>query len=671
VLAGAVLAFPLFRLFSGLCSTGPRLMNPRLVLMATLAVMLSPLFWFTALRPLSDMTGLAAAVGAQALIVSVLAGLSSPRALVWGAFLAGFAIGIRSQTFLLTLPLLALALLLPRSGLRAQNRIAAVGAAAIGVLLWAIPLIVASGGLSEYARALGSQAGEDFSGVVMLWTTRTKPAALDAIMYSFVWPWGHPIAGGVILLVAAVGVVRALWTMPRALALLCVGYVPYAIFHLLFQETITVRYALPLVVPTGYLVICALDWGSGTAAAIGTVALISWSLFLSIPATFAYGHQPSPAFRALIEAAHHGPSQPDRIVAMHAVARRAADWLQAFGSSIDGFTPPRMLKPPHGQEWLTLVAQWRAEPSTSIAFVADPRRTDLALIDPASRRPPLLFRWGFLEPPFVGGTRPGDSDLYSLSPPGWMLDRGWALTAEVAGVTARQGLGPHRKPSIAWARSRPEEATLLLGGRHLGTASDSPVEVVLSTTGTLLDRFEVKPGFFLRRIPLPAGTLAAGTPYIPIEVSSHPSGQSGDPIPVGLEQFDLQSPGIPMIGADDGWYEPEYNPRTARAWRWTAENAVLWVRPIGRTVTLTLTGESPLKYFDRAPTVTVAVGSHEIARFNPSSDFTQDIVLPADALAAADGRVAVASDKFFVPAERGGPPDQRHLALRIYSYSVK
>jgi hypothetical protein len=252
-----------------------------------------------------------------------------------------------------------------------------------------------------------------------------------------------------------------------------------------------------------------------------------------------------------------------------------------------------------------------------------------------------------------------------------MLDRGWALTAEVAGVTAREGLGPHRKASIAWARSRREEATLLLGGRHLGTASDSPVEVVLSTTGTLLDRFEVKPGFFLRRIPLPAGTLAAGTPYIPIEVSSHPSGQSGDPIPVGLEQFDLQSPGIPMIGADDGWYEPEYNPRTARAWRWTAENAVLWVRPVGRNVTLTLSGESPLKYFDRAPTVTVAVGSHEIARFNPSSDFTQDIVLPANALAAADGRVAVASDKFFVPAERGGPPDQRHLALRIYSYSVK
>ena len=669
-LSGALLAFSLFGLFSGLGSTGPKLMNPRLVLLATVIVMLSPLFWFTALRPLSDMTGLAAAVGSQALIVSVLVGLRSPRALVWGSFLAGLAIGIRSQTFLLTLPLLTLALLLPRSGLRAQNRIAALGATAIGVLLWAIPLIITSGGPSEYARALGSQAGEDFSGVVMLWTTRTKPAALDAVMYSFLWPWGHPIAGAAVMLVALIGAVRALWTMPRAITLLCVGYVPYAVFHLLFQETITVRYALPLVVPVVYLVICALDWEAGTAASIGTVALALWSLFLSVPATFAYGHQSSPAFRALIEAARPGPSQQGRIVGMHAVARRAADWLQSFGSSVDGFPPPRMLKAPHGQEWLTLVAQWRAEPSASIAFVADPRRTALALIDPASRRPPLPFRWGFLEPPFVGGTRPGDSDLYSLSPPGWMLDRGWALTAEVAGVTARDGLGPHRKPSVAWVRSRLDETTLLVGGRHLGAASDPSVDVALSLKGGLLDRFEVKPGFFLRRLALPAGTLT-GSGYLPIQVSSHPVGSSTATIAVGLEQFDLQSAGTPMVGVDDGWYEPEYNPRTARAWRWTAEKAIVWVRPVGRNVTLTLSGESPLKYFDRAPTVTVTVGAREIARFNPSTDFSQEIVLPADVLAAEDGRVVVASDKFFVPAERGGPPDQRHLALRIYSYSVR
>jgi len=671
-LAGAVLVFPLFLLFQALVSVRPGRASRWLPLCATLVVAMSPLFWFTALRPLSDMMGLAAAVGAQALIASVLTGLSGPSALMWGGLLSGVAIGIRSQTALLTLPLLVVGLLLPRSGLRPQNRFAAVGAAALGVLVWAVPLVVASGGLSEYARALGSQAGEDFSGVVMLWTTRTKAAAVDAAMYSFLWPWGHPVAGAMVILAACLGGLRLLWAMPRALALLLVGYGPYAVFHLLFQETITVRYALPLIVPVAFLAISGLDWGRGAAAVLGTTAIVAWSTALWLPATAAYGSRGSPAFRALLEAGRSdGAANQARPVGLHAVARRTVDWLQLAGP-VNGerFEPRRVLRAPHGQEWLTLVEQWRAEPSSVIMFVADPRRTDLALIDPMSRRPPLPFRWGFLEPPFVGGTRPGDSDLYAMSPPGWMLDRGWALTAEVAGVTARDGFGPHRKASVAWIRARDDEATLLIGGRHLGAASDPPVKVVLSLNGAALDTLEVKPGFFFRRLPLQRGSLP-GKGYVPFEVSSSTADGSNRVISVGLEQFDVQGPGVPMLGLDEGWYEPEYNPRTARSWRWTAEKAVLWVRPVGRNVTLTLSGESPLKYYDSAPAIAVAVGDREALRFSPSSDFTQEIVLPADALAAADGRVVITSDKFFVPAQREGSADQRHLALRMYSYSVR
>ena len=93
------------------------------------------------------------------------------RRLLAGALLAGVAIGIRSQTAVLTLPMLAL-----RAGPSAQprERIGATGAFAVGVLRWAVPLIVASGGLSAYLEALGAQAGEDFSGVVMLWTHHTR-----------------------------------------------------------------------------------------------------------------------------------------------------------------------------------------------------------------------------------------------------------------------------------------------------------------------------------------------------------------------------------------------------------------------------------------------------------------------------------------------------------------
>ena len=74
---------------------------------ATLVLAASPLFWFTALRPLSDMLGFAAAMWALALM----AGKPPGRRLIAGALLAGLAIGIRSQTAVLTVPMLALALM--------------------------------------------------------------------------------------------------------------------------------------------------------------------------------------------------------------------------------------------------------------------------------------------------------------------------------------------------------------------------------------------------------------------------------------------------------------------------------------------------------------------------------------------------------------------------------
>jgi hypothetical protein len=656
---GALLLFPLFRLFFALDPSRQR------AWWATLVVALSPLFWFTALRPLSDMTGLAAAVLAQGLTLSALAGRARPRALVWAAFVAGLAIGLRSQTSLLTGPLLALAIVWRPLGLSMRDRLAVVAAAVIGVVVWGIPLLAASGGLSGYAAALGMQAGGDFSGVVMLWNVRQARVAADALIYSFAWPWGAPAAGAVVLGVAAAGFVRVTVKSPRVLALMLLAFVPYAIFHLLFHEVVTTRYALPLVVPAAFFVVQALDLAGGRAVGAGASALGVWSLSITIPAMVLFGGAGSPTFRAfqdVIQAAGDDRGHP-RVIAMHAVMRRAADWI-GTDSRV------RMVKALHGREWLALVEAWRADPAALVSYIADPRRTDLALIDPASRRGPSRYRWPFVEPPFVGGARPGDADVYAMRPPGWMLDRGWALTAEVAGVTARDGWGPHVKPSVAWVRARPDAATLILGGRHLVDGA-APVRIAVALDGALVDSFETAPGYFFRRVQLQAGALAKGTGYLPLSVTSTPADGSARQLAVGLEQFDLQSSGVPMIGAESGWYEPEYNPRTAQAWRWTSEHAVLWVRPIGRDVTVTLSGESPLRYFDQAPTVTVAAGSREIARFNPSTDFMQSIVLPADALAAAEGRVTISSDRAFVPAERGGPPDRRRLALRIYAYSAK
>ena len=43
------------------------------------------------------------------------------------------------------------------------------------------------------------------------------------------------------------------------LAVLAIAFLPYAVFQLLFHETVTVRYALPLVVPVVFLAWCFLS----------------------------------------------------------------------------------------------------------------------------------------------------------------------------------------------------------------------------------------------------------------------------------------------------------------------------------------------------------------------------------------------------------------------------
>jgi len=623
----------------------------RLAWWAALAVAASPLFWFTALRPLSDMLGFAAAIWALALM----AGPSRGRELIGGAFLAGLAIGIRSQTAVLTFPFLALSLF-QRRDLRVA--VSALGAAAIGVLIWGVPLVAAAGGLSAYLQVLGTQAGEDFSGVVMLWTNRKPSVAVAALLNTFVWPWDWWL-GIAMCALAAVGGFRILWRSPKAAATFAAAFGPYAIFHLLFQETVTTRYALPLLPVVVYAALSAVEGlpaGAMPATALGVAAI---SLVQAIPTSSVYASEGAPVFRAFddMAATAHSGDHVDAI-AIHAGARRAAEWAAPI-------LPVRVAKAPHGREWLTMVELWRAEPSARVWFLADPLRTDLALFDARARELTRPYRWGFVEPPFVGGARPNDVDWYHMQPPNWMLDRGWSVTAEVAGVTARDRLGPQVAPVIAWLKRRADETLVVLGGRNIGGSAPRPATLRFALNGRAVGDFPIAPGFFVQRIALPAGALAAAAAYVPLEVSSDPAGPT-----ISLEQFDAQPPGIPMLAFDTGWHEPEYNPTLGRSWRWTSERAELWVRPVGRAVTLRLNGESPLRYFDAAPHVRVFVGDREVAAFDPASDFEQTMTLPADLLDRSGGRVRLESSKFFVPGGAGGGGDQRHLSLRIYRVEV-
>ena len=84
--------------------------TPGWTVASTAVAMTSPLYYFTAVRPLSDATGLAAAIAIQSMTV----GARSARALVSAAFCAGLATGIRSQVAWLTVPLIAWQLALHR-----------------------------------------------------------------------------------------------------------------------------------------------------------------------------------------------------------------------------------------------------------------------------------------------------------------------------------------------------------------------------------------------------------------------------------------------------------------------------------------------------------------------------------------------------------------------------
>jgi len=662
--AGAALVPILYLLFRTLVN------DSRVASWATAVTVCSPLYWFTALRPLSDMTGLAFAAAAQALLIGSLprgepAGDSrwsrphewpaGAQLMVAGA-LCGIAAGVRSQTVILTGPLFLAALVWPGT-VTFRYRTAALAAALIAATGWGVPLIWASGGLGDYLAALGTQAGEDFSGVVMLWKTPEPRLALNALLHSFIWPWARVELGIVVVALAAFGLVRGAWHLPRAVALLVLAFAPYAVFHLLFQETVTVRYALPLVIPVGFLAVYAVAGAGRLPLTVAGAALVFTSLAMSLPATRAYAREGSPAFRVFQGALLNISPQ---VIGFHFVMGRVEEWEHDSHRA-------RVLQARAGREWLALVEHWRNGPDSTVHFLADPRRTDLALFDPQARTLTASARWPFREEAFVAGARPGGADLYTMSAPGWMLDRGWALTAEIAGVTANARLGPHIEPSVAWVRARQTGDTLILGGRYLGGEGAPPARLTLTTAdGQVMAALDVSPGPFFETIVLPAGALD-GHGYVPLRVSAAGAHGATPASPLALEQFDIQPEGQILLGLLAGWQEPEYNPATGRAWRWMSDRAELWVRPVDRDVTVTLDGESPAAYFDRAPDVRVMAGDTELARFSPSTDFVQRITIPAAVLDAAEGRVTLESDLSFSPAERSGAADQRRLALRIYS----
>jgi len=613
----------------------------------------TPLFWISGLRPMSDLPGLAAAVAAQAL---VLRGRARPRSLIAGACIAGLAAGIRIQTIFLTLPLLVLVLWQTRGGWRPMAAFVA------SVLLWAVPLVVDSGGVEGYLRALGSQAGEDFAWVNMLWLEPTPRRLAFALYETFVLPWGSGLLAGAVGAAAAVGGLLTGARDRQAFLLLLVAFAPYAAFHLLLQETMTVRYALPTLPLVVWLAARGAA-GLGRLAPVVMTPLVVGALAVSVPVGAAYGREAHPAFRAVADAARaSAPASRAAVFAHHSVWRA----LHAEGGAL-----PPLPEPPRLYEWLGPVNYWKGGGTSPVWFFADPRRTDLALIDPQVRLDVVRYRWAVAERPELSGARPTGADWYRMAAPGWFAEEGWSLTPETGGLASATATSPDHRPIVAWVRRRSGPLHLMVGGRHLGEAGDPPADFELAIDGVVRDRWRltVEERNFLRFLDLPEGVARGDGAFARLTISARVPDSDGRRAPVGIRQFDIQSADRMLYAFAEGWHEEEYDPATGRRWRWTSERSVLRLKGATTGVALVLRGESPLRYVDAPPTVRVTAGGRVVAEFHPDADFEWRVTIPAEDVARG-AAVAIETDPVYLPGPAEGTGDERHLGLRMFECRV-
>jgi hypothetical protein len=671
-LFGALSVFPLMALFrsiEALDRTAIDAERDRRAALATLVVVASPLFWFTALRPLSDVPGLGMALVAQACLASAFvrrrradsadaaAIAESGRLIVAGALIAGFAVGMRTQTIWLTFPLLAV-VLLDRAGRGVAG--ALLGSAmtfAIGVLAWAIPLIIASGGLAAYRAAFAGQAAEQFTGLDIFLSNPTPRRMALGIIAALVGPWAAPPLGWIVVAIAIAGLAVLAWRAPQSAVLLLVAYVPYSIFHLIVQESYS-RYALPIVPAVGYLVVRGLSAAGTKAAAFGSAAIVVASLLLTLPAAKAYSEYPSPVYAAVNGVQQLVTSTPNAVVGVHQRFARALE-TRDIGAKI--------LPSPVMRESTALAEYWRGGGTMPVWYLSDPARGDLELVDPLSRRVHAHYGWTFPREAFISGVRPDILDLVSIdSPPAWFAETGWHLTPETLNISEQQG----RSEGIAHIRNRPDAALLVLAGESTQTGGAKPARVSLALGDRVIEEWDVPPaGRFFKRIMLDPGMLTGDGSFTRLVVSY--KGPDGRPERVRLTQLMVASPQSVFHVEHSGWNESEYSDQMQRRWRWTTARAETFVNSAGRDLTLTIAGESPLRYFDTAPHVTIRAGGQVLTTVQPSNDFELNVKVPAAALAASDGMLTIETDQSFVPHERSGSPDRRTLGLRILRFEIR
>ncbi|AMY07480.1 hypothetical protein LuPra_00653 [Luteitalea pratensis] len=658
-LSGACVLLVLYRILRDLRDEPDASNTTSPAVVITTLVTATPLFWVTASRPLSDMPGLAGALTCQWLLLRAARPEASWRGAAMAALGCGVASGLRSQVTWLVVPLLAWVLLRVRRRDDLRTALGVAAAAFVGVLSWAVPMVVLVGGIGAYRAALTSQAGQDFEGVPMLVLQPGLRRLAQALADTFVsgWSWWPLSAAMLVLAAAGVPALRRRATLATWLGL---GYGPYLVYHLLFHETETTRYALPLVVPVATLVVVGLARWTPRVAVPAALVACGIALGVSLHAHRQYvgaGANVSEVMGRMESEARQSTVRPQ--VLMHrrvwAETRRARATLVP-NPAFDVLPSPRM------QEWQGAVAAWRAG-KVPIWWLVDPRRGDRAAIDPRALHVREHVMWPMPVAPLLGGMRPHAFDWYDVTAPQWVLIDGWGLTPELAGIAAAGQKGPSTTGATAVVRGQAGVCTLVIGGRYLAPPAEAPAPTLAVRIGeTDLPPVTLSPGAFAHTWTLPAGTIGP-TGYAPLTVraTTTPAGAANER--VFLEQFDVQPAGVPVIALEAGWYEPERDVATGRQWRWVGDESRVRIAGASGDVRLVIAGTYP-RHYERAPVLEIIASGQRIASLTLTRPFAVEQRITAQQL-GAEGRLKWRVSPSFVAGERTGSADARRLAIEI------
>jgi hypothetical protein len=161
----------------------------------------------------------------------------------------------------------------------------------------------------------------------------------------------------------------------ETLLVLAVAFGPYLVFDLLFQETITTRYALPLVIPVAYLAVRGASLLPRSFAVVAGLAIVASGAYVSDRAMYGFSTMEAPASRMLGDM--HAASTPEGaavptipVLAMH--RREYFDMRRPFqwaGDRVPQFSQRLATPPKH--EWLEVVKYWNSGGREPVWFIAD------------------------------------------------------------------------------------------------------------------------------------------------------------------------------------------------------------------------------------------------------------------------------------------------------------